>query len=125
MQAAAAGAARIGLMVVLIWIVRLVLWAGAIVLAILAFLALSKYVNERKPSPAQTQVRKSLGEAIRDHRTALNLTQEYVAEQLGVSRQAVSKWENGTSDPSTSNLFALARLFGVPVEELLKNVAAE
>lgn len=125
MQAASAGAARIGLMVVLIWVVRLIFCAGAIVLAILAFLALSKYVNEHKPSTDQAPVRKSLGEAIRDRRTALNLTQEYVAEQLDVSRQAVSKWENGTSDPSTSNLFALAKLFGCSVEELLENVSAE
>ena len=35
------------------------------------------------------------------------------------SRQAVSKWETGTADPSTSNLLALAKLFGVPAEELL------
>ena len=42
-----------------------------------------------------------------------------VSEALGVSRQTVSKWENGTSDPSTSNLLALARLYGVSVEELL------
>lgn len=47
------------------------------------------------------------------------MTQEFVAESLGVSRQAVSKWENGTSDPSTSNLIALAKLYGVSVEELL------
>ena len=46
----------------------------------------------------------------------------FVAETIGVSRQAVSKWENGTSDPSTSNLFALAKLYGVSVEELLKEV---
>ena len=50
-----------------------------------------------------------------------SMTQEFVAEQLGVSRQAVSKWENGTSDPSTSNLLALAKLFGVSASELLKN----
>ncbi|WP_294647476.1 helix-turn-helix transcriptional regulator, partial [uncultured Faecalibacterium sp.] len=50
------------------------------------------------------------------------MTQEFVAETIGVSRQAVSKWENGTSDPSTSNLFALAKLYGVSVEELLKEV---
>lgn len=50
------------------------------------------------------------------------MTQEFVAETLGVSRQAVSKWENGTSDPSTSNLFALAKLYGVSVEDLLKEV---
>ena len=48
------------------------------------------------------------------------MTQEFVAEAIGVSRQAVSKWENGSSDPSTSNLIALAKLFNVPVEELIK-----
>jgi transcriptional regulator with XRE-family HTH domain len=48
------------------------------------------------------------------------MTQEFVAESLGVSRQAVSKWESGSADPSTSNLVALAKLFGVTPEELLK-----
>lgn len=50
------------------------------------------------------------------------MTQEFVAEALGVSRQAVSKWETGAAEPSTSNLLALARLYGVSAEELLKNV---
>lgn len=50
------------------------------------------------------------------------MTQEFVAEPLGVSRQSVSKWENGTSDPNTSNLIALAKLYGISAEELLKNV---
>lgn len=48
------------------------------------------------------------------------MTQEFVAETLGVSRQAVSKWESGASDPSTTNLMALAKLFGVSAEDLLK-----
>ncbi len=48
------------------------------------------------------------------------MTQEFVAEYLEVSRQAVSKWEGGTSDPSTPNLMALAKLFGIDPEELLK-----
>ena len=52
------------------------------------------------------------------------MTQEFVAEALGVSRQAVSKWERGAADPSTSNLLALAKLFGVPAEELLRETAA-
>ena len=43
-----------------------------------------------------------------------------LAEALGVSRQAVSKWESGASDPSTANLIALAKLFGITPEELLK-----
>lgn len=67
-------------------------------------------------------MRKSLGEALKEHRTQCKMTQEFVAEHLGVSRQAVSKWENGTSDPSTSNLLALAKLYGVSAEELLREV---
>ena len=51
------------------------------------------------------------------------MTQEFVAERIGVSRQAVSKWEMGLSDPSTSNLFALADLFGIQPEELIKGVS--
>lgn len=50
------------------------------------------------------------------------MTQEFVAEAVGVSRQAVSKWENGTSEPSTSNLIALANLYGISVDEVLKNI---
>lgn len=51
------------------------------------------------------------------------MTQEFVAETLGVSRQAVSKWENGTADPSTSNLIALAKLYGISAEEILHSAA--
>ena len=59
---------------------------------------------------------------MKNHHTKNKMTQEFVAEAVGVSRQSVSKWEQGISDPSTSNLFALAKLFGVSVEELLKEV---
>ncbi len=54
-------------------------------------------------------VRKSLSEMLKENRTRCKMTQEFVAETIGVSRQAVSKWENGTSEPNTSNLMALAR----------------
>ena len=54
-----------------------------------------------------------------------NMTQEFVAESLGVSRQAVSKWEMGASDPSTSNLLTLAKLYGVSAEELLRCIEEE
>ena len=67
-------------------------------------------------------VRKSLSETLKENRTRCKMTQELVAESLGGSRQAVSKWETGASDPSTSNLFALARLFGVRAEDLLREV---
>lgn len=65
---------------------------------------------------------KSLGEVLTQHRTQCKMTQEFVAETLGVSRQAVSKWERGISDPSTTNLMALAKLYDVTAEELLKEV---
>ena len=53
-------------------------------------------------------------------RKARGMTQEELAARLSISRQAVSKWETGTADPSTSNLLALAKLFGVRPEELLQ-----
>ncbi len=67
-------------------------------------------------------VAKSLGEALKENRIRCQMTQEFVAETLGVSRQSVSKWENGTSDPNTSNLIALAKLYGISPEELLKSI---
>ena len=45
---------------------------------------------------------KSLSEMLKENRTRCKMTQEFVAETIGVSRQAVSKWENGTSEPNTS-----------------------
>ncbi len=64
----------------------------------------------------------TLGEIIKSHRIRCNMTQEYVAEALGVTRQAVSKWETDSSDPSTSNLLALAKLYGISAAELLKDL---
>ena len=67
-------------------------------------------------------VRKSLSEMLRENRARCKMTQEFVAESIGVSRQAVSKWEKGTSEPNTSNLMALAKLYGIPAEDLLRGV---
>ena len=64
-------------------------------------------------------------ERIAAARKAAGLTQEALGEKLGVSRQAVSKWETGAADPSTANLLALARLYGVSPEELLHNAQSE
>ena len=62
----------------------------------------------------------NLSEKILYCRKKAGLSQEALAEKLGVSRQAISKWETGASDPSTANLIALAKLFGTTPEELLK-----
>ena len=93
-----------------------------ITIIVLVIRALLKYIKSKDIRKEKEITKKSLGEAIQEHRTRCKMTQEFVAETLGVSRQAVSKWENGTSDPSTSNLIALARLFGISAEELLKTV---
>ena len=93
-----------------------------VTLFVLVVRALLKYIRARPVREEQSAVKRSLGEALKAHRTRCKMTQEFVAESVGVSRQAVSKWEQGLSDPSTSNLFSLAKLFGVSVEELLKEV---
>ena len=95
---------------------------GLIYLFVLLIKALRTYIKSEAVRKETIEIRKSLGEALKEHRTRCKMTQEFVAEHLGVSRQAVSKWENGTSDPSTSNLLALAKLYGISAEELLKSV---
>lgn len=95
---------------------------GLIYLFVLLVKALRKYLKSGETRKETAIVRKSLGEALKEHRIQCKMTQEFVAEHLGVSRQAVSKWENGTSDPSTANLLALAKLYGISAEELLKEV---
>ncbi|MFE0596201.1 helix-turn-helix domain-containing protein [Paenibacillus lactis] len=49
------------------------------------------------------------------------LTQEEVAEKIGVSRQAVAKWENGETMPDIQNCLALAELYDVVLDDLVKN----
>ena len=108
---------------IILQLINLLLWGGIIYLVVLIIKALKKYLksgNVRKENAASA---KSLGEALKEHRESLHMTQEFVAEHLGVSRQAVSKWENGTSDPSTTNLLALAKLYGISAEELLRSIS--
>ncbi len=64
-------------------------------------------------------MRNLLENPLKENCLRCKMTQEFVAETLGVSRQAVSKWENGTSDPNTTNLIALSRLYKVTPEDLL------
>ena len=99
---------------------------GRIVLPFLLIYLLFRIARNLEKPPKLTEetkiVRKSLSEMLKENRTRCKMTQEFVAESIGVSRQAVSKWENGTSEPNTSNLMALARLYGIPAEDLLKGV---
>lgn len=106
-------------------ILGIVLLSVTIYLIFLLIKSLRKYLKSSEIRAEKELVRKSLGETLKEYRIKCNMTQEFVAETLGVSRQAVSKWENGSSDPSTANLLALAKLYGLSAEELLKNVSTE
>ena len=105
---------------VILAILALILLGIFIYLLVLVIKALRRYIYSKAVRQEKAESARSLGEVIKTHRMACNMTQEFVAETLGVSRQAVSKWESGTSDPSTTNLMALAKLFGVSAEDLLK-----
>ncbi len=61
----------------------------------------------------------NLSENIRMNRKKLDLTQEQLAERLGVSFQSVSRWENGTTVPDLELIVQMTRIFGCTVDELL------
>ena len=100
----------------------LAVFAAVVYLFILIVKALKKYIASKEVREEKKAVAKSLGEALKENRVRCKMTQEFVAEMLGVSRQSVSKWENGSSDPNTSNLIALAKLYKISPEELLRCV---
>lgn len=109
------------ILLLVVTLVRLAIFAFVIYAAVQGVKALRKYNRSGEVRKEKAETRRSLGEILKEHRVRCKMTQEFVAESLGVSRQAV-KWETGTADPSTSNLLALAKLFGVSAEELLRQV---
>lgn len=62
----------------------------------------------------------TIGERLKAARAAANLTQEQTAERVGVSRQTVSSWENDRSYPDITGVLALAELYGLSLDQLLK-----
>lgn len=67
----------------------------------------------------------TLGEKLARLRKARGMSQEQLAAALGVSRQAVSKWELGEAVPDVSRVVAMSELFGVTTDYLLKDVSEE
>ena len=63
----------------------------------------------------------TFGDQLARLRKENNYTQEQLAHILGVSRQAVSKWESGTAFPEIVKLISLSEIFGVSVDFLVKN----
>lgn len=66
-----------------------------------------------------------LGQRLKQLRIEKHLSQETVAFELNVSRQAVAKWENNASKPSTANLMAICDLYGISLDELISNKSDE
>ena len=67
----------------------------------------------------------TLGEKIYELRTQHNLSQGDLANELNVSRQSISKWENGNSTPDLEKIVKLAEIFNVSLDELIKNEEKE
>lgn len=61
-----------------------------------------------------------VGERLKKRREELELTQEYVAEVLGVSRQTISNWENSRSYPDIERIVKLSDIYELSLDELLK-----
>lgn len=91
-------AATIAALIIVVF--YLALFALGVYLLVLIIKALKKYVNSKDVREERQIIIKSLSEALRENRSRCKMTQEFVAESLGVSRQAVSKWENGSSNPA-------------------------
>ncbi len=98
-------------------LVYIAILAGVVWLLVLCARALRKYIGARETRQPAVES-EGVGQAIKRLREERGMTQELLAEAIGVSRQAVSKWESGRASPGTANLQALSALFGMPPEEL-------
>ena len=63
----------------------------------------------------------TLGETIKNYRTQLNLSQTELGDRIGVSRQAVTKWETDTGIPDINNIQTLAKVFHISIDTLLSH----
>lgn len=66
-----------------------------------------------------------LGKKLYEYRKKAGLSQEELAQELNVSRQAVSKWECGESLPDTDNLISISKLYGISLDALVENTTDE
>lgn len=88
---------KISLMLLMALIPALIIWSVIIYVVYLLIFALRKYIKSKPVRKEKEEYVKTLGGVIKKQRMECQKTQEFVAETLGVSRQAVSKWENGVS----------------------------
>jgi len=61
-----------------------------------------------------------IGDQLQKQRKLRNMSQDTLASKLNISRQSISKWENGTTLPSFSSVIAISELFDISLDELIK-----
>ena len=81
--------------------------------------AIIKVQSNKKGDMRMTDM--TMGQRIAVRRKLKNMSQEALAEQLQVSRQAISKWESGRGYPNIDSLRAIAKFFSVTVDDLLSS----
>ena len=111
--------ARASIAAIPVLLLNIALWALFIYFIVLIIRALRKYLRSGTGGGNPPEQAKNLGEALKGHRTSRGYTQEYVAEALGVSRQAVSKWENGKAMPEIPMLCEISRFFNCSADRIL------
>lgn len=79
-------------MLLIALIPALIVWGVIIYVVYLLIVALRKYIKSEPVRKEKEEYAKTLGDVIKKHRMECQMTQEFVAETLGVSTQAVSKW---------------------------------
>ena len=99
------------------------MFGATVFLFVLLIRALLKYLRSGEVRKEKAETKKTLGEALKAHRTRCKMTQEFVAESLGVSRQAVSKWDDRSERPERPERIARGDNYGVSAEELLREAA--
>ena len=67
----------------------------------------------------------NLGKNLKEAREKAGYSQSDVAEKLNISRQSVSRWENGWSSPDIDNLTVLSQIYKIPIDVLLENPQTE
>ena len=90
-----------------------------VVLGIVLIKALIRYIRSKDVRKEKAEIKRSLGEVLKQHREECRMTQEFVAESVGVSRQAVSKWESAQSMPDLDKLVQLSEALDVSTDYLL------
>ena len=107
------------LMLIPMLLVSLAGFVLTIYLVVLLIKALRKYLRSGEVRKEKSQLAKSLGEILKEERLRCQMTQEFVAESLGVSRQAVSKWERDKAYPDLDRLVCICEILYVQMDELI------